>query len=182
MSPGCMFHKALEEEHVPEIDSLLNFALVSRRDGCTEALSKVCENTTKGSTHLCNFTWKLQFHHGINHSHNRCLEQSQQEKKADGEAGNWHQASKAQPKACWNKSSIAKDSRALNVLRMCLWLPIQNPDFGKGKKGEILPIQNLDCRIEPRWRWHWCCFCCCADALCPPEDWPFLESKKIEDQ
>lgn len=99
MSPGCMFHKALEEEHVPEIDSLLNFALVSRRDGCTEALSKVCENTTKGRTHLCKFTWKLQFHHGINHSHNRCLEQSQQEKKADGEARNSHQASKAQPKA-----------------------------------------------------------------------------------
>ncbi len=52
----------------------------------------------------------------------------------------------------------------------------------KGKRGEILPIQNLDCRIEPGWRWHWCCFCCCADALCPPEDWPFLQSKKIEEQ
>lgn len=52
----------------------------------------------------------------------------------------------------------------------------------KGKRGEILPIQNLDCRIEPRWCWHWCCFCCCADGLCPPGDWPFLESKEIEEQ
>lgn len=144
MSPGCMFHKALEGEHVPEIDSLLNFALVSRRDACIEALSKVCENTTKGRTHLCKFTWKFQFHHGINHSHNRCLEQSQQEKKADGEARKWHQASKAQPKACWNKSSIAKDSRALNVSGCLSRILI----LVKGKKGKSYRFRILIAELD----------------------------------
>ncbi len=176
-----MFHKALEEEHEPEIDSLLNFALVSRRDGCTEALSKVCENTTKGRTHLCKFTWKLQFHHGINHSHNRCLEQNKKRRQMEKLetdikplkhnlklAGTRAPSLKTQEHwTCWECVS--------SCLSRILILE-------KGKRGEILPIQNLDCRIEPRWCWHWCCFCCCADGLCPPGDWPFLESKEIEEQ
>ncbi len=177
MSPGCMFHKALEEEHVPEIDSLLNFALVSRRDGCTEALSKVCENTTKGRTHLCNFTWKLQFHHGINHSHTGASSKANKKRRQMEKLETHIKPLKHNLKL--HRERLKSTERVWECVSGCLSRILI---LEKGKKGEILPIQNLDCRIEPRWRWHWCCFCCCADALCPPEDWPFLESKKIEEQ